>query len=74
MGAEAVFRQRLRQLIEAKYKSVNRFWLETGWSKGRVSHILRGTRSPSLATIAKLAKLLGVEVVDLFQSSQGDKG
>jgi hypothetical protein len=37
VDAEAVFRQRLRQLIEAKYKSVDRFWLETGWSKGHRS-------------------------------------
>jgi transcriptional regulator with XRE-family HTH domain len=74
VDAEAVFRQRLRQLIEAKYKSVDRFWLETGWSKGHVSHILRGTRSPSLATIAKLAKILEVEVIEFFQPSPKAKG
>jgi transcriptional regulator with XRE-family HTH domain len=66
VDAEAVFRRRLRQLIQRKYKSVDRFWLETGWSKGHMSHILRGTRSPSLATIAKLAKTLDVEVVEFF--------
>lgn len=73
MDAEAVFRQRLRQLIEEKYGSVDRFWLDTGWSKGHVSHILRGTRSPSLATIVKLAKILEVEVIELFQPSRRTK-
>jgi len=69
-----VFRRRLRQLITQKYKSVDRFWLDTGWSKGHISHILRGTRSPSLSTIAKLAKTLDVEVIEFFQAEKGGKG
>ncbi len=73
MDAEAVFRKRLREIIEGKYASVDRFWLETGWSKGHVGHILRGTRSPSLKTIARLAKILDVEVIDLFQPEKPGK-
>lgn len=68
-----MFRRRLRQVIERQYGSVDRFWLETGWSKGHVGHILRGTRSPSLKTIAKLAKVLDVEVVELFTPEKSGK-
>jgi transcriptional regulator with XRE-family HTH domain len=35
-------------------------------SKGHLSQILRGKRSPSLATLVKLAKVLDAEVADLF--------
>ena len=66
MGPEAEFRRRLRQLVLAKYGSLDRFYLETNFSKGHLSQILRGDRSPSLATIVKLAKALDVEVVTLF--------
>jgi transcriptional regulator with XRE-family HTH domain len=66
MGVEARFRRRLRQLVVEKYGSLDRFYLETGFSKGHLSQILRGKRSPSLATLAKLAKALEVEVVDFF--------
>ena len=66
MGPEAEFRRRLRQLVLAKYGSLDRFYLETNFSKGHLSQILRGDRSPSLATIVKLAKALNVEVVTLF--------
>ena len=49
-----------------KYGSLDRFYLETSFSKGHLSQILRGQRSPSLATIAKIAKLLDVDVVAFF--------
>ena len=55
MGPEAEFRRRLRHLVLAKYGSLDRFYLETNFSKGHLSQILRGDRSPSLATIVKLA-------------------
>jgi transcriptional regulator with XRE-family HTH domain len=64
---EALFRRRLRQIVIEKYGSLDRFYLETDFSKGHLSQILRGKRSPSLATIAKLAKVLGVRIADLFQ-------
>ena len=72
MGVEVRFRRRLRQLVQAKYGSLDRFYLETSFSKGHLSQILRGQRSPSLATIVKLAKALEVEVVDFFLPSERD--
>jgi transcriptional regulator with XRE-family HTH domain len=64
---EVLFRRRLRQLVIEKYGSLDRFYLETDFSKGHLSQILRGKRSPSLATMAKLAKALGVRIADFFE-------
>ncbi len=66
MGVEAQFRKRLRALVLEKFGSLDKFYLETGVSKGHLSQILRGQRSPSLATIVRLANALEVDVVDLF--------
>jgi transcriptional regulator with XRE-family HTH domain len=63
---EGAFRRRLKQLIERKYRSADRFYLETDFSKGHLSEILRGKGSPTVTTLAKLAKALDVEVRDLF--------
>jgi transcriptional regulator with XRE-family HTH domain len=63
---EVLFRRRLRQLVIEKYGSLDRFYLETDFSKGHLSQILRGKRSPSLVTMAKLAKVLGVRIADFF--------
>ena len=52
--------------------SLDRFYLETDFSKGHLSQILRGQRSPSLATMAKLASALGVRVGVFFRPE--DKG
>jgi transcriptional regulator with XRE-family HTH domain len=49
-----------------KYGSLDRFYLETDFSKGHLSQILRGKRSPSLTTMVRLAKALDVRVVDFF--------
>lgn len=72
MDVEAAFRRRLRQLIAERYRSLDRFYLESGFSKGHLGQILRGDRSPSVKTLVKLAKLLGVEVKDFFTFS--DRG
>ncbi|WP_423946586.1 helix-turn-helix domain-containing protein [Candidatus Binatus sp.] len=64
---ETLFRYRLKQCVIAKYGSLDRFYLETDFSKGHLSQILRAQRSPSLATMTKLAKLLGVRVADFFR-------
>jgi len=64
---EARFRQRLRQLVISKYGSLDRFYLETDFSKGHLSQILNGKRSPSLTTIVRLGKILDIEVVDFFR-------
>ena len=66
MGPEELFRRRLRQLIARKYRSIDRFYLETDFSKGHLSEILRGKGSPSVSTLVKLAAALGVEVKDFF--------
>jgi transcriptional regulator with XRE-family HTH domain len=53
--------------------SLDRFYLETSFSKGHLSQILRGQRSPSLATLVKLARALDAEVADFF-AKPGDRG
>ena len=63
---EALFRRRLREIVIQKYGSLDRFYLETDFSKGHLSQILRGKRSPSLTTIVKLARALDVQVADFF--------
>jgi transcriptional regulator with XRE-family HTH domain len=63
-------------LILARYRSLDRFYLETDFSKGHLSEILRGKGSPSLNTLIKLAKALDVEVCDFFifpEKSQRDR-
>ena len=67
---EALFRRRLREIVAQKYGSLDRFYLETDFSKGHLSQILRGKRSPSLTTIVKLAKALNVQVVDFFKADR----
>jgi len=69
MGVEAALRKRLRELVVEKYGSLDRFYLETGFSKGHLSQILRGQSSPSVATLVKLARALEVEVIDFFQAA-----
>jgi transcriptional regulator with XRE-family HTH domain len=63
---EGAFRRRLKELIQRKYRSLDRFYLETDFSKGHLSEILRGRGSPTVATLAKLAKALEVDVRDFF--------
>lgn len=55
-----------KQLIERKYRSADRFYLETDFSKGHLSEILRGKGSPTVTTLAKLAKALDIDVRELF--------
>lgn len=66
MGAEVLFRRRLRELIKLRYGSMDRMYLETGISKGHIGALVSGKYSPTLATIEKFAKALDVEVVDFF--------
>ena len=68
---EALFRRRLREIVIQKYGSLDRFYLETDFSKGHLSQILRGKRSPSLATMVKLARALDVGVADFFPKRTG---
>src|SRR5580698_3604743 len=66
MSVAVLFRRRLRNLILAKYRSLDRFYLETDFSKGHVSEILRGKGSPTVNMLIKLAEALDVEVCDFF--------
>ena len=66
MDTAAQFRKRLKQLILERYRSLDHFYLETDFSKGHLSEILRGVSSPSVATLIKLAQALEVEVKDFF--------
>jgi len=70
---ELLFRHRLRALVLEKYGSLDRFYLETEFSKGHLSQILRGKRSPSLTTLIKLARALNVSVGDFFSDPKSRK-
>ena len=71
MGPEELVRRRLRDLIRQQFTSLDRFYLETAFSKGHLSDILRGKGSPSVTTLAKLSAHLGVTVRDLFIDPDG---
>ena len=73
MDTLALFRKRFGQLLLERYPSLDRFYLEHDFSKGHLSHILRGTRNPSTLTLHKLADMLGVELVDFFIFPEQDK-
>ena len=66
MDTIRLFRERLQQLILDRYPSIDRFYLETGFSKGHLSNILRGARNPSTVTLLKLAEVLEIEGKDFF--------
>ena len=74
MNEEVRFRRKLRHLVLEKYGSLDRFYLETDFSKGHLSQILSGKRSPTLSTIVKLAKALDVKVADLFEAGKQGRG
>jgi len=52
--------KRLRALIRIRQTTAERLAYETGISKGNLSEILRGKRSPTLRTLDKLARTLDV--------------
>ena len=75
MNVEKVFQRRLREILLARYRSLDRFYLETGFSKGHVSQMLRGARSPSLATVTRLARVLEVDPRTFFEPlARSDRG
>lgn len=65
LSKSALFRRRVRKLILLKYGSLDRFYLDTAFSKEHFSEMLRGS-SCSLNTLTKLANALDVEVRDFF--------
>jgi transcriptional regulator with XRE-family HTH domain len=58
--------KRLKGLIRERRTTAEKLAYESGVSKGNLSDILRGKRSPTLRTLDKIAKNLGVEVRDLL--------
>ena len=66
MEWEELFRRRIRELIEERYESIDRFYLERGISKGHVYEIISGKTSPTLKTLKRLAVALEVDVRDFF--------
>jgi len=72
VDAEAgVFTQRLKVLIQRKYRSLDGSTRQTDFSKGHLSEI-SGKGSPSVATLTKIAKALEVEMRTF--SSPGSRG
>jgi hypothetical protein len=67
MDGEARSRYRPRRLVKQKYGSLDRFYMETDFSKGHLSRILRGTSSPTISTVEKSASL-GLQLEDLFEA------
>lgn len=56
----------LESLIKSKFKTQIAFAAAAGVSRQYVSQIVKGERSPSLATIVEFAALLGVTVDKLL--------
>lgn len=65
---EAVVRARLRELRAARGLTQEQLCEAAGVSVDAVNRIENGTRIPTLATLASLARALGVEVVDLVRT------
>ena len=58
--------KRLKALIRARHTTAEKLAYESGISKGNLSDILRGKRSPTVRTLEKIAKNLGVDIRELF--------
>jgi len=61
------FGKRLRTLRKEKGYSQEELGFNTGLDRTYISGIERGIRNPALKNIAKLAKALDVEVIELFK-------
>lgn len=60
----------IRLLREEKGWTQPRLSVETGLAVSGISQIENGRRNPNAATLAKLARALGVEVADLFPKAE----
>ena len=65
---EEVVRARLRELRAARGLTQEQLCEAAGVSVDAVTRIERGERTPTLATLASLARALGVEVTDLVRT------
>ena len=61
------FGKRLRTLRKEKGYSQEELGFNTGLDRTYISGIERGIHNPALKNIAKLAKALDVEVIELFK-------
>lgn len=61
------FGRHIRSIREKKGISQEKLGFDTGLDRTYVSGIERGVRNPSLNNIAKIAKGLGVPLIDLFR-------
>lgn len=72
LSLELFFIERLRQIMEDRSLSRYKLGKITGITQASLSTIMSGKCAPSLATIDKLCKGLGISVSDFFNMA-GDK-
>src|SRR5215203_2575784 len=70
VGAQSEIGTQIRRLRKAKDWTVAQLAVYANMSPSAVSQIETGRRSPTAASMAKLARALGVEVRDLFPLGQ----
>lgn len=58
---------RIQELATRKKLSVNGLADFSGLSRGYISELLRGNKSPTVKSLVKIAQALDVEVIDLFR-------
>ena len=68
-----LFAERVRREARAKGLSVNKLADFSGLSRGFLSEVLRGVKSPSLDTVEKIASALDVEAWQLLREDRGDR-
>lgn len=66
MGAQEQVLERIRELSRARGYSINLLADFAGVSRGHMSRILRGEKSPTLKTLGRIAEGLDVPLRDLF--------
>jgi transcriptional regulator with XRE-family HTH domain len=67
MGIHSVFSDNIRALAKKRGLSINHLADFAGISRGYLSTILRGQKSPTLRTVEKIAEALEVEVGELLK-------
>lgn len=58
---------RIKELREEKSISQEKLALDAGLNRAYIGYIERGERNPSIETVAKIAKVLGVPLHELFK-------
>lgn len=68
MDARSLLAWNLRRLRVAKNISQDELALSSGVERAYVGHLERGTKNPTVDTLAKLAEALQCEIMELFRS------